>query len=369
MGIYSAKFALESAADVIQTPDNVGIDLDQIENNIVGPDGIEAHRDDVEDAMEGVVGDPLEEAYMTMFESEYNYNQLMKSIGMAELREASYGRDLMLEAGNIKSFFMNIKKIITNMFQRITTAFKKFMDKMDIQVAIDKSFVSKYRSKILSGGKKKWSAKGYVFPDEITFNNTFKGENYIPEITRDLAALRRGEDVRPKSKEETRGIIIKDISGVAAQDIDGMNKLLIRTLHGGSESKVELYGKIKPEQVVATLSADRETKAIKNMYNSVKDTYKSALKQITEMEKNITAQDYSNTSRALAICEHYTSAITFEKNVQNNVYVISMRAAKEKRAQARALAHKFVKEADSTVQHNSATVYNSNSVFSSIELL
>jgi hypothetical protein len=76
MGMYFERL-LESG--VIQTADDTGVDLDAIEQ------AVEEERGDLNDEAEsGVLGDPdpVEEAAMIMYESTYNYNQLMKRIGM-----------------------------------------------------------------------------------------------------------------------------------------------------------------------------------------------------------------------------------------------------------------------------------------------
>ena len=57
MGIYSNKIFREEVTpdDVINTPDEIGIELDTIEKAICGPDGIEGHRDEIEDAADAKV--------------------------------------------------------------------------------------------------------------------------------------------------------------------------------------------------------------------------------------------------------------------------------------------------------------------------
>ena len=118
MAFYNVnmKPVVESA---VQDPDDIGVDLNQVEKDIAGPDGIEAHRDEVEAAEEGLIGDPVAEAFDIMYEAEYNYNQIMKCIGIHEISEASMGRELVLEAEDSKGFFARVKEILTKMFARI----------------------------------------------------------------------------------------------------------------------------------------------------------------------------------------------------------------------------------------------------------
>ena len=109
MAFYSVNMTTIKESTAVQTPEDIGVDLDQVEKDIAGPDGIEAHRDEVEAAEEGLIGDPLEEAYFIMYESEYNYNQIMRCIGLNEISQAQLGRDLVLEAEDVTGFFATVK--------------------------------------------------------------------------------------------------------------------------------------------------------------------------------------------------------------------------------------------------------------------
>ena len=76
MAIYVKREA--AVKDTIQTPDDIGVDLDQIEKNIAGADGIEAHKEEIENAELGLIDDAelAESAAMIMYESQYNLNQI-----------------------------------------------------------------------------------------------------------------------------------------------------------------------------------------------------------------------------------------------------------------------------------------------------
>ena len=375
MGIYTTKFALESTADVIQTPDDVGVDLDQVEKAIMGPDGIEGHRSDIDDAVEGVIGDPLDEVYMIMYESQYNYNRMIKAIGLHELSESSYARNLVLEAFDIKSFFTNVKNIIVNMFKRITSIFKKSISRLEIQAKADKEFVKENKTQIIEGGKKNTDEfMGYPFPGVIAFDNKVFEDNDLFSINTKVAHVLngRGDEVELEPMEVERAKIIKGITGFDTDNIEEMNKRLILKLHGGVSEKIDLRGKIKPEDVIYTLSNNQEIDTIKSNYSAIKKTYDVTLNMLNNIEKNISAQIHPDDvkSKAMAVCNHYTKLITFEMNVQSSVYAITLRTAEEKRNQARAMAKFFKGDQQTTAQHNSAYIdCNKNSVFSNLQFI
>lgn len=149
MAIYVRK---ESAIDdTIQTPDDVGVDLDQIEEDIAGKDGIEAHRDEIEDAVEGIVGDPIEEMYMSIYETEYNTNQLLECLAIHELQAESMGRTLVLEAFDIKDFFTKVKNIIINSFKQFLEAMKKIGEAILNLFHIGSAYVTNNKERLNRG--------------------------------------------------------------------------------------------------------------------------------------------------------------------------------------------------------------------------
>lgn len=366
MSFYRNKFT-ESAVepeDVIQTPDEVGNDLDAIEKAVAGPDGIEAHRDEVEAAVEGIIGEPLEEAYYIMYESQYNYNQLLQTIGIHELNEACNGNDLVLEAADKAGFFTRVKDILKGMFKRITEAFMAVYDKLMGATRVDKEFVEKNRARIMKGHNTDWHAKGYLYPRHITMNEAFKGTRLNEEFRQKLVALRKGDEVKVGAVDHAK--IIKDITGKDAADLKAMRTAVEAELKG---EKVELNnGNVKAAEVIGILTGDDEIKAIKESYKKIKESYAQALKFVGEMESKVNSKDYENIGQAFSVCEHYTSTLTFEQNVQNSVFAISLNAARGKRAQARQLAHLFYRAApaDVEVQHNSASI---DSIFGKLQMI
>ena len=87
--MYFEKFYEGAAITGIQDPDNVGNDLEEIENAVE-----DSHDEEVDDALCGLPGedcDPFEESAEILYEAEYNFNMICKSIGLSELNEAARG--------------------------------------------------------------------------------------------------------------------------------------------------------------------------------------------------------------------------------------------------------------------------------------
>ena len=372
MAFYNVnlKPVVESA---VQDPDNTGVDLDQVEKDIAGPDGIEAHRDEVEAAEEGLIGDPLEEAYNIMYEAEYNYNQIMRCIGMQEISEAAMGRELVLEAADIKGFFAKVKEFFVTMFKRITETVKTVLAKLDFQAKADKKFVTENRKKIEFGASKgKWEFEGYTFEElgiskMIDNGNTEAAKAAFDQLDK-LAAAPDSETASEivakmldkSGNESDLELAIKGITGFDCDNLSDLAKKLIEKLRG--EKKKITDGDMGKE-VCDILAGDRETAKIREQYKNVKASFAHDMKVISEMEAKV-AKDEKYATLKLRVCSDAVKTIKAEKNVMNTVYGVHMKLARAKRAQARAMAHFFLNTYEKTVkkpevQHNSAGIFGS----------
>ena len=101
MGYFYNKF-LESAA--VQTDDEIGNDLKQIEDDIEGKDGIEAHAEEIEDALDGMVGDPFDETAVLTEGFSYSKKPDKKFYTLAE----KVFKDLIKNVGELRQYNNNL---------------------------------------------------------------------------------------------------------------------------------------------------------------------------------------------------------------------------------------------------------------------
>lgn len=345
MAFYSTKALNENELSSVQDPDNPGVDLDQVEKDICGSDGIEAHADEVEAAQDGIIADPLEEAHMAMFESEYNFNQLMECVGLQELAAVRSGRDLMLEAVDVKAFFGKVKTMIVNAFKKITSAFKNVLTSMVAAVKGDKKFVLSNKAKITAGESADWSMKGFKF---TTLTDKLASHDYLPDFKRQYDGHEFTE-----VKEINRGSVIKELTGVDGCDSTSeLGKKLMDKYRGG-DKKIELKGQISASDVINLLSTDKETATIKTSYENAKRSYKTALATIAGMERTVQSADVKSSD--FACITYYSNVVRFAQNVTNVQFACLMKCAKAKRAQYRRLAVVMANAAPANVKE-SATV-------------
>lgn len=373
MAIYYNRFMESDIEDTVQTPDDVGVDLDQVEENIAGPDGIAAHEDDVDDAVSGVVGDPLDETYMAMYESEYNYNQLLRTIGIFELNEAYYGTEPVLEAGSVKSFFGKVKQIITKLFENIVKAFSNILTELSSRYKLDKKWLEKNEKyvKAAKDSNDKFEVEGYAFPDGNMANITNK---FISDLETGLGDVDRNPDKYNVIDDYKNAIFGK----FGNNGIVGVKTYLYEKIYGNNEKKKETL-KNKNGWITWSINTlkTNEISSLKQAYSDAKKSYNKSLATLNAMEKDYMKAakagnlDKGNIASNFAHNNLKCSCIIFNKNVQNSCYSILLKAAKDRRSQARKLAHMFAKQGgavEQQVQHNSARI-TGNSVFDKISFI
>lgn len=367
MGVFYSKLLESDVEDAIQTPDDVGVDLDAIEDAIVGKDGIEAHRDEIEAAEEGVVGDPLEEAAVIMYESEYNFNQLMKCIGIAELNEMAAGRDFILEAGsaNAASFWEKTKQLFTRMFESITKVFSNVVHNISAAMPSDKQFVAANEHYIRNGAAKATKFKDLYDFDYLMMPYRAKETNLDVRFE---DALNNTNWTKDGDSHITNAGIIAAVAPNNFSEVKKASdaKEFASKLHESYFVKKDAYGGEVVDQVIGIMKKDGDIKNIRDSYKLIKDQYSKLFKALNKMKSSFNKKTEDG-AHSNSVCVAYIAAIKYEKNLQHTYFATVLKAHKTARAQARHMALKWRnegaakpkgdkknKEANAEVQHNSA---------------
>lgn len=374
MGIYSNLINFESAA--VQDPDNTGVDLDQVEDAVMGDDGIEAHKDEVEAAIAGTV-DPVEEAYTAIYEAEYNYNQIMRAIGIRELSEAAYGREIVLEGVDIRGFFDKCKQFFIAMFKKVTEAFKNVAKILMSSIASDKKLATKYAREITAGYNSNWSATGYVFENDISLINVLDTIHNIDKdsVSRSLAAKERidaNDDIyyNKLSKEEIMGRVSrKNNLGSDISNDKEYREALTKKLRGGKDEPIELNGSgLDDKQIIYNLKNDSEIKDIKKGYDDIKKSFNNTLTDLKTLEKAVQQENGSNAekNKKMAYISGAVATMKNIKSVETITYSVTLNAAKQKKAQARKMALYFIRHSKSG---KATTTQESAGIFGNLEMI
>lgn len=386
MGIYSARYLESAIDDTIQTPGDTGIDLDQVEEDIAGPNGIASHEEEIEDATEGLVGDPVEEAFMIMYESEYNMNQIMQCIGVNELKEAAMGREFIFEAADKQGFFAKVKEALVNAFKKITEFFKKIINNISMSCKGDYKFVTMYERQIITGAsmlstnnERKFDV--YEFDIPATFQDKKMGSGdygakHAADAIEKLNSDPSSFDANNYDEEHLTKMKKAILQGYAKTDGIGSNvdpgttaneyaDALLKKLYGGDRQK-KVASVDMAKKVIAELKNTHDLDDVKRAYGVIKDTYKDALAQIDVLEKS--AKRSNESSKTMTICSFYSNLTNFMSSMCNVRYKCVVKAIKSRRSQNRRLANAFktAAPAASKPKQESASY---RTAFSGIELI
>lgn len=361
MGIYFNKLIESAVEDTVQTPDDVGNDLEQIEQNIAGPDGIEGHKEEIENSVTDSIN-PVEEMSMALYESEYNYNQIMKAIGIAELNEMANGRELIMESFDIKGFFGKIKEVILKLFHQIAEIAVKIFDELTLRYKQDAKWLKNNESKVLKGvNNKKFEFKGYDFPDAnfrlfkdilMMLQHPTPTDKSVELDSSKLVNLmlaaekedRRDENYKEVSVGDARKELIKSMTDDKAGDIEEFKKYLQKMYYGDIDKKT-LTDKKWAKWSIDVLKSS-EINDLKQDYNNLKSFVNTSIKLLKDAERIAMKKDTkdANTEK---IAHYLGSILTMENNVSSIAYSVVLKAAKDRRSQARGIAHALAKLADS----------------------
>lgn len=358
--IYKSKILREevSPEDVINTPNDIGAELNEIEKAICGPDGIEAHRDEVEAANTGVVGEPLEEAFTMIYEAEYNYNQIMRCIGINELKAYNEGKALIFTEADKNGFFESFKTWLKNAFAKVVEFFQKFIASLTEMVGADKRFVKLHDVEI-KAGYAKLVEKGEATVDTYSFANlgdtveAIKASDYFKQdnpmdhyeiMKQDLEGNSEGS-----SNAERREADSLDRMGVLKicgndTNMGNLTERLTAYLRGEKTNvKIGSDDKLSADAVIARLSAEL-IGAVKSEYARIKGLYNDRIKLVDDMRRIVsgnTEDDEATVSKKIAICESFMADMRHDLRVENIKCAVYMSALKARAARDRSLAHKY----------------------------
>lgn len=351
MAIYSYK---ESAIDdTIQTPDDVGVDLDQIEEDIAGKDGIEAHRDEIEYADEEGVGDPLEECATLIYESTYNMNQILKCLQIHDLHEASRGREMILEAVDIAGFFDKIYDALVIAFRKITEVFAKVRADMRAKNTFFDNWVKKNAEHVKDG--------------EHRYEGTIKGYPSLMEknwMSMKIPSQTIGKDISSFKDMATIGTYLR----TADNGVEAMLKGMYKELFGKSSDSVKMsdfeagfkelyFGSANMEKSTLNVSADKVLEILKDtncikfiegQYADVKKTYQNMMDMIktAKREAMAKADDIEHAKDIKAIVAQINKKISAAQNVTSCSYKLAVASVRTRKLTAFSIAKAYASKSE-----------------------
>lgn len=153
-----------------------------------------------------------EGALMHIYENECNYNAIMKSVGISELRYyQETGGDLFVnEAGAFGSFIDKVKVFFKKVIEKIKSIFKKFSAVIGQFAMKDKTFVKKFSSDVRNRRLDGFEFKGYTFKDLDSYiSGPLKNSSILQDVNARLNKLKE-HDENATYQQDSKNVITKD---------------------------------------------------------------------------------------------------------------------------------------------------------------
>lgn len=355
MAIYRARtFVSEGAVETPEkdpTPEYPGVDLDAVEKAII--DQTDEH--DCCYIDKSHCESPVEECAAIMYESEYNFNQIMKCIGINELKEFSNGRDLILEGADLHAFFENVKKLIVKMAEGFMEMCQKAFTAIKNAITADKKLVGEYAKDIEVGfGKDGWKFENAWDLNALNVKYSPLKQS-IADVDFEELINDAENNVLLDSDTFSHTAAVKRISGVevsdegnaAAQMKEALNKKFFVSTTYESGAGNELLN-----TVMGILKNTSDIDELNTAYADIKKGYKDLLNKLKLFENSArvgkfvgNVADDKDGAKAMgqvqSVLTKYTELAKFEKNIQHNYFIVCLSAHKARRNQARKMALKW----------------------------
>lgn len=351
-------------SDMVATPDDkYAVELKDVAQAVedINADYADQSSDPELDAQD-IQEDPVAECMIAIYESEHNWNMIMQTIGSRELLEAARGREMVMEAVDVKGFFEKVKAFFVKLFKKVTAIVKQWIGNLSATLRTNKSFLTKYGSKL---------ADGKAAYEKDTSKKQFKGYNFPGvdgTMKKLLSVIEKANAITESSAQE----LIKkansgDLSGISEKGDNRVNEYrgqmcggsgsvsagefrdALKVAYFGSKEKETLTGKsIEVEHLKTILGrTNKDISDVKKLYVSVKKSFDKVIKALNELEKAVSksqkAGEYDETrSGAMAAITKWTSQEKEMKNATSLAMTTMLKALRAERAQARKIANAYI---------------------------
>lgn len=324
----------------------------------------------------------LSGALMHVYENECNFNAIVKSVGLSELKYyQETGKDLFLnEAGAFSSFIAKVKEFFKKVLEKIKAIFHKFMVVINSFVMKDKEFVKKYGNEIRRkditdlefNGYKKLADKFDPNPKYADkFDTLSKDFSAVEESSKDLGDIE-------KTKNENRGALIEKTEEYTRTEL--LEK--VREDVYGDKETFDVTDAIRSNAVANIEDASKITKAYKEAYNKLDKSLKQVIKNLESAEKKFadaptkTAKDFEgrkDSEESARKFESYTiknynARINLLKELADDATALHgffAGAIKDANRQARAICVKII----GYKKQESARLESANDIFAGVQLV
>lgn len=317
-----------------------------------------------------------EGALMHIYENECNYNAIMKSVGISELRYyQDTGSDLFVnEAGAFDSFIDKIKVFFKKVIEKIKSIFKKFSALIGQFFMKDKDFIKKFRVDIKSRDLTGFEFKGYKFEGLNDYlNGTLKNPKALADINTRLNQVKEykdtykmdadkyatTDDLAEKRKNETYAKVAGESGEMEESD---MHEKINEKCYGEKETFAvvidDQFNHISGAQDAIKQAKDTQDKIIKGIDDTIKVLEKLPGKLLDSADKSSEDRRAAMQNTATIRIKQINYEIEIAKaasNAYTYAFGVALKALKDRNRQAKAIC---VKALSYNAKKESAYFYN-----------
>lgn len=340
----------------------------------------------------------LSGALMHVYENECNYNAIMKSVGLSELKYyQETGKDLFLnEASAFSGFIDKVIAFFKAVIEKIKAIFKKFVAVIDQYHLSDKDFVKKYGDKLVRKNLADFEFEGYKFGDfsdihdkintagstlelSLTRWNDYydTDKDYFGKKSYSYDLYKDPDSINDKKEKQRAEMLGKSGKMDESEFKDELKKMLY-----GDDEK-ETLDKINIREQLNIITDTKEN--IKNVEKSQKEIEKNIntlIKNLDKLPMEITKSDkYNRKNKDMddnkdktinTVIKNINNKVDLSKSRSNDITIafgMLVKAYKDRNRQAKAICVKAL-----SYKHESALVSesyysNSDDIFAGVSII
>lgn len=286
----------------------------------------------------------IEAAYTMIVESEQNYNNMMKMIGINELNVfETTGQEMVYEAVDIKGFIAAAKKFFLNLWEKIKGLFKKFFSMFDAAVKNDKEFLKKYNKELTlaSSNLKDFEFEGFEFKlsavsvsgAESAMNGYFT-KVFVTDVAQSIENY-KDEDLEDK----LRGAAI----GKGDLSQAELAKELFSILRSGQDSKETISNISLVKYMNEIEGSAKAKKEAEKSFKEIKKAIDTIIRNLEKDERDLLKEknsDLEAQSRKIKDTNNQISAEKTKMSILQTVNGAILTAIKDQNKQARSVCVK-----------------------------
>ena len=321
---------------------------------------------------ESVYDDYLEGALAAVAESVDNDNRLMMAIGIQESAYfAETGKEFVYTEGVLSSVWNKVKEIVMKIWNKIKELFKRFVAMFDKFFASDKSFVKKYKKRILMANTTDLEYEGYKF-ENLNKDLPVPGDSSVTDIKIAGEITDAKGDISAKDTDEKRSDLIDDKLDQMRAVYCGKQNGKVSSSEFNTELKDYLYG---DKETLSNINLTTQINYIENYADTKKKAEKvkkevdsffnKIIKKIEELSKEATnkittdSPDKENDKNRteVNVLGHAKRFFTQASQIAATATGVYLNALKDRNRQARAICVKAMTKGGSFKEESASFEY------------